>query len=285
MTDFHTFKTGEILSNDERAKLSPEDRKRYDLEQKIRGLMKKADDPRTPDEERDTATRMISKLITKHQIDLALLREAKGSASGPVKIVKFSVSLSNKFGLGGVRCRALHRAVVVPLGGHSLFYHSASQSTRVDATLEIYMPEDVVDFARMLIASLTLQVETSMKVASVRHRRELQMNWVSKSEEAKLLDRFRKGYLLAWGSTVGARVSQGREDARQEVSRETGKEIALLDTTALAKKAMEDAHPKTRSARAVLVSSTGKQAGARDGMRTQLGINEVGGDRRARITA
>jgi hypothetical protein len=288
MTQTRTFKSGEILSDEDRTKLSPADRKRYDLEQKIRGLMKLADDERASEGERENATRMIAKLITRHQIDLALLREQEtGKASGPVKIVRFEVGVSNKLGLGGVRCRVLHRAVISPLGGHSVFFHSSGQSSKVDARLEIYLPEDVVDFAKMLIASLTLQVETSMKVAVTRFVRELRMQYVSKNYETRETAKFRKGYLLSWGSTVGRRIAEGRQEAREEAQRFTGKELAVLDTSNLAKRASEEWNEangfKIGKARAVVVSRTGQMAGVQDGRRAQLGINEVGGSRRSLV--
>ena len=286
MTEFRSFKSGEILSDADRAQLSPADRKRYDLEQKLRGLMKLANDERATEGERENATRMISKLITRHQIDLALLREQEsGKANGPVKIVKFHMSVDNKFGLGGVRCQAFHRAVIHPLGGYSTFRHHSSQSTKVQASMTIYMPEDLVDFTKMLIASLMLQVETSMKVATTQHVRELRYQWVSKNEETRLVSQFRKGYLLAWGDAVGRRVAEGRKEARDEAQRFTGKELAVLDTAALARKTAEDLHKangsKIRTARTVITSADGYTAGRKDGRTAQLGINEVGGRRTA----
>jgi hypothetical protein len=140
-----------------------------------------------------------------------------------------------------------------------------------------------VGFAKMLMASLVLQVETSMKVAAVQHVRDLRWNYISKSEETTLVAKFRKGYLLAWGSTVGTRVAEGRKEARDEAQRFTGKELAVLNTSALAKKACDDHYgdQKLRKARTVLVSQTGQSAGRRDGRTAQLGINEVGGRRTA----
>lgn len=285
MTEYREFKSGEILTDAERAKLSPADRKQYDLEQKIRGLMKMADSESATEGERENATRMMGKLLARHQIDLALLREQKtGKASGPVKIVRFNIAVDNRFGLGGVRCRALHRAVVVSLGGYSTFRHSSQQSSRTQASMEIFLPEDVVDFAKMLFASLALQVEGSMKVAAARHLFDIRHNrWVTKAEEARLISQFRKGYLLAWGSTVGERLAQGRQEAREEAEKYTGKELAVLNTAALARKTSDDFYEergsKLRTARNVLVSATGSSAGRKDGRRAQLGINEVGGSR------
>ncbi len=286
MSEYRTFQTGEILSDGERAKLSPADKKRYDLEQRLLGLMKLADNEAATEEERDAATRMIAKLITRHQIDLALIREKEtGKASGPVKIVRFNLSVSNRFNLGGIRARALHRAVIQPLGGYSTYRHY-SGSTKIDTTIEAYLPEDVVDFAKMLIASLVMQFETSMKVAGVQHQRELNDDWrLTKNDITRLMSLFRKGYLLSWGSAVGSRVAEGRKEARDEAVRYTGKELAVLDTSDLAKRASDEWNKaegsRVRTARTVRVSDTGRTAGRRDGMRAQLGINEVGGRRTA----
>lgn len=288
MTEFRTFKSGEILSDTERAKLSPEDRKRYDLEQKIRSLMKLADNSGATEDERAQATRTIAKLIIKYQIDLSILREEANGATGPVEIGTFTISLSNRYGLGGVRASAMSR-MIQPLGGKLIWWHNSSEPTGLPTICRIWMPEDIEDFAKTLIASLTLQVETSMKVASARYRRELQDNCVPRNEQASMLARFRKGYLLSWGDTVGYRIRQGRQDARQEAQRETGKEIALLDTSALSQAALdawnEEQGTKTCTARPVLVSETGKTAGRKDGMRAQLGINEVGGTKRTSLAS
>lgn len=285
MTNFRTFQSGQTLSADERAQLSPEDRKRYDLEQKVKGLMKLADNPGATDDERDTATRMIAKLITKHQIDLALLRE-EARASRPVEIVSFEVYVSNRFGMGNVRAQAITSAVVEPLGGKVVWWHSASDSTKIDTKLLIFLPEDAADFAKLLIPSLLLQVETSLKVATVQHKRDLDMDWrLTRNEVTRLMALFRKGYLLSWGRTVGARIRAGREEAREEASRETGKEIALLDYSQRSEAAMdawrEDRGLKIRKARKVLFSADGASAGRRDGARARLGTNEVGGSRTA----
>lgn len=292
MGEYRTFQSGEILSDTERAKLSPADKKRYDLEQKLRGLMKLANDEGAHDGERENATRMIAKLITRHQIDVALIREKEtGEASGPVKIVKFDIEVSNRFNLGGIRAQALNRAVIHPLGGYSVYFHYR-HSTKVATIVECYLPEDVVDFAKMLLASLTLQVETSMKVATTRFVRELRESadrqyiyGLPKSVETSETAKFRKGYLLTWGSVVGRRVAAGRQEARDEAQQFTGKELAVLDTFALAKKTAQDLAEaegsKIRSSRAVTVSQDGRMAGAKDGRRAQLGINEVGGTRKA----
>jgi hypothetical protein len=291
MTEYRTFKSGEILSNDERAKLSPEDRKRYDREQKVRGLMALIDNPSTPEDERDTAMRMLANLITRHQIDVAALRQKKNE--GPAKIVEFEIFLSNRFNLGAVRSTAIHRAVLTPLGGSSIKWWSSGQSTKTDTRMVCFVSEDVVDFAKMLIASLMLQMESSLAVAVKRHRRELEWQWVPVKEINRLVKDFRKSYIMAWGTTVGQRVAAGRKQAVREASVETGKEIVLMDDSGRSKAAQEVWHKaqygekaKLRSSRPIaIVSQTGVQAGARDGRTAQLGTNEVGGTRRARITA
>lgn len=289
--NFRTFKSGEILSADDRAKLSPADRKTYDLEQKIRGLMKLAENSGATSEERDSATQMVSKLIARHQIDVALLREQTGGAKKAVKIVMFEVYLSNRYGMGNIRAQALSRAVVYPLGGQTIWWHRPTYSTKKDVRLAVWLPEDLVGVAQMMIASFTLQMETSMKVAGVQHKRELDMNWnITPNQVTKLLAEFRRSYLMAWGGMVGIRVKAGRKEAEQEATQALGKEIALIDTKVLADKASKDWNKAAygrapRQARAVIVSQDGTTAGRKDGRRAQLGINEVGGNRTRSLSA
>lgn len=291
MTDtFRTFKSGEILSSDDRAKLSPADRRTYDLEQKIRGLMKLADDPRTPSEERDNATQAISKLIARYQIDLEILRTQTGGAKQAVKIVQFNIDLSNRYGMGNIRASAIGRSVIYPLGGQIVWWHKTTDSAKDTTMAKIFLPEELVGFAKMLIASFTLQFETSMKVASVQHKRELDSNWrVTANNIPRMLSDFRKSYLLSWGEAVGYRVLRGRRQAEQEATQALGKEIALLDASALTSNAKDEWNKergsKTRTRNYAIVSETGESAGRKDGRRAQLGINEVGGDRARSLSA
>jgi hypothetical protein len=279
MTEFRTFTSGEILTDEERAKLSPADRKTYDLEKRLRILMALADDPRAAQGERESATRTIARLITLYQIDLTLLAQESGEAK-PVEIVDFTTYVSNRFGIGNVRAQAIDYAVVQPLGGKTVWWHNPSHTTSTDTRLLILLPKDVVPFAKMLISSLSIQMETGMKVATAQHLHEIRWDGrMNKAQEAKAVSTFRKGYLMAWGETVGRRVRAGREDARQEASSSAGKEIALLDTRSLAQLALDawnkERGTKTRSARPVIVSEFGSTAGRKDGRKAQLGINQL----------
>lgn len=287
MSEYRSFKTGEILTDAEVAKLSPEDKKRYGREQKVRALMALVDDPATPEHERDNAMRMLSNLIARHQIDVTALRQKDNK--GPAKIVSFEVFLSNRFNLGGVRGSALSWAVVQPLGGTSVKWWRSTDSTKEETRFMVFVSEDVVDFAKMLIASFTLQMETAMAVAVKQHRRELERQYLYPDEISKLVKNFRKSYIATWGSTVGRRMKAGRQEAAAEATREMGKEIVLVDDSKRAEAAQQDwfaeeygPRSKMRSSRKIVITShDGASAGRRDGQRAQLGVNEVGGGRRS----
>lgn len=269
MTDFRSFKSGEILSDSEQRELSPVDRKRYKTEQRIRAAMKISESPAATPEEKEQASRTIGRLLALFEIDMQALAD-KDDAKAPVKIVRFDWDVSNKLGVGDQRVSLINRAVVLPLGGKMVY--GSSRWADVPVTATIFLPEDMVDFAKVLMASLLLQAETSMKVATVQHRRELMADRrVTKNDATRLVGQFRKGYLIAFGDMVGYRMSQGREDARKEASVEAGTAIALRDTSALSKAAMDEAFPKTRKARNVIVSQTGQSAGRRDGRRADIG--------------
>jgi hypothetical protein len=272
------------------------DNKREMLLNTVRNMMARANDPRTPEEERDTATTLVSKWIAKHQIEDAELREAE--KSGPSKIVSFKFKVSNKNNLGKVRASALHWAVVTPLGGTS--YKTTPQSAKYPATMTIFMPEEIVEFAKILLTSLSLQMETGLAVKSRDERRRLEdRNWFeTPSKITTKVANFRKGYLIAFGSTVGKRIKDGRKEAVQEARQEAqaeayargidgaelakvGSAIALRDTRELADAAMNEHCPGLKTARQVKYSVQGYIAGKDDGNRADIGLTRVGGSRTA----
>lgn len=287
MSEYRSFNTGEILSDSERAKLNADDKKRYDREQRVRSLMALVDDPSTAEGERDNAMRMLSNLIARHQIDVTALRQKDNT--GPAKIVSFEVQLSNRFNLGGVRASALAWAVAHPLGGTTIKWWRSTDSTKEETRFMVFVSEDVVDFAKMLVASFTMQMETGMAVAVKEHRRELGRQYLYPDEINKLVKDFRKSYVISWGTAVSRRMKAGRQQAATDASRETGKEIVLVDDSKRTKAAQLAWHQeqygakaKLRSSRKLVVTSDdGASAGRRDGMRAQLGVNEVGGRRTA----
>lgn len=248
---------------------------------RIRAAMAIADNPTTTQQERDAATSTVSRLIAEYQIEMAELRDLH--QTGPVKIVNFDVSLSNRFGLGKMRAQAIHRAVVDPFGGHSINF--SARSAKDIVRVAVFLPEDVAAMAEILIASLILQMEATMAVAAKAHRRDLIEGWVSDSELTKMVYRFRLSYLLSWGTTVGHRVRAARQLAQDDASEATGKEVVLADTSKLAKDTSSDWAVEqgytTRDSRKVMVTATGAQAGRADGMRASIGGNEIGGSRTA----
>jgi hypothetical protein len=269
MSEYRTFQSGQILTDAEQRELSPEDRKRYKTEQRIRAAIKLAESPGATEDEKIQATRTIARLMALFEIDMDALAD-KDDAKKPIEIVEFDWDVSNRLGLGDQRISVINRAVVLPLGGRMVY--NSSRWADTPATANIFLPDDMVAFAKVLMASLLLQVETSMKVATAQHRRELMADrYVTKSDMTRMINEFRKGYLLAWADTVGRRVREGREEARQEASISMGKEVALRDPSALSRAAVEARYPKTRKARAVRVSDTGRTAGRRDGRTASIG--------------
>jgi hypothetical protein len=148
----------------------------------------------------------------------------------------------------------------------------------------VFLPEDVAAMAEILISSLLLQMEGTMKVAATQHRRDLIEGWIDTAELNRMIYRFRVSYLMAWGKTVGARVRAGRQLAEHEASEATGKDIVLADTRDQAKRFSldwaKDSGYTTRKTRTVMVTAHGAQAGRADGLRASIGGNEVGGQRR-----
>lgn len=250
---------------------------------RIRAAMAIADSPTASQEERDQATRTVSRLITLHQIEMAEIRDVQ--QTGPAKIVNFEILLSNRFGMGLIRAHAMHNAVVAPLGGHSINFYSKKTSAKEMIRFVVFLPEDVASLAQILMSSLALQLESALTVAAKRHRRDLIDGWVFDSELNRLMREFRTSYLMAWGKTVGQRIRAARQSAQEEASEASGKEIVLADTTARAKQSSQEWAASggitTSKPRKVKVTATGTMAGREDGMRASIGGNEIDNRRTA----
>lgn len=262
----------------------------------VQRLMKLAESETATDGERNLAAARVAKIIAKHQIENAELRKVE--KTGPSEIVSFTVEVSNSYGLGLVRCTALAWAVTRPLGGST--YRTSYKSAKLPVEMTIFLPEEVAELAKILLTSLTLQMESGLTRAAREHSEELDWS-LSDSARASSVLRFRRGYLEGWGATVGRRVREAREAAVQEVRQEAqaeayahgadgaeiariGAEITLVDDRARTENFRDTYYAKHNGGRTLKyksakyqVSSQGLQAGESDGRRADIGASRIGG--------
>jgi hypothetical protein len=281
------------------------DDKREAVLNRIRNMMKLAHDPRTSEHEAQNAAYMVSKLMAQYQIADAELRKAQKKA--PSEIASFTFECSNKYNLGKARSTALHWAVVLPLGGKS--FKTVGTSTKTSTVMTIFLPADLLDFAQVLLASLSLQMENGMHAKAKEERARLGKVFegyrsVTPADINRRINDFRKSYILTFGGVVGDRIEAGRKAAVQEAVQEAqaeayahgasgaelakiGNSIALVDTTQRAEQAMDDFYKArwgatkklAKSRRLKITNTRGYTAGQQDGQRADIGQKRLGGAR------
>lgn len=274
------------------------DTRKAQLINKVRNLMKLAENPGATEDERDNASKAATKMIAKYQIEAAELRDAaKGEKAD---IVMFRMNISNKLGLGVRRADALTFAVIHPMGGKSL--RTNPKMASYDSILTVFVSEDIKEAVEILLNSLALQMESGMAKAVAKYRRELTDPWsrLDTNDVNRLVKAFRMSYLRTFGFVVGDRVAKGREEALGEVRMEAqaeayakgvdgkelasvGAELVLVDDSARTQSAMEAWYSekngekkkirKGRSSR--LHSDAGLLAGRRDGLRADIGQTRI----------
>lgn len=245
----------------------------------------------------DNATKKIAKLMRRHQIEEADIQAAHSTEDQAFKVVKFSVS--NSYGLGKERATALHWAVIVPFGGHSMRTHYTS--AKMDTELTIFIPTSIADMVQPLLYSISLQMEMGLADAVKIVRDRLKDNyWLTQAERNREVLQFRRGYVRSFGSTVGSRITAAQKEAMDELKKEleeegrslgTSTELVLASSNEKAKKFMHDWYADftggfgkirttTNRARA---SMEGRNAGSRDGRKADISRPNTNPNRRALV--
>lgn len=272
------------------------DQSREAVLRRVRGLMATRDDEGNHQEERDSAADLAMKLMTKHQIEDAEVA-ASMPHTGPAKIVTFKVEVTNQHGMGKLRVTALHRAVLLPLGGNSYFHQF--KSAKAPCVMTVFVPEDVEEFAKVLLESFLRQMNDGMAQATRLHLDSL-YSWTTTKERNKASLLFRRGYLEAWGTRVMNRMKAVRartvEQHRLELMAEAyangadgeelariGSAVALRDPKEQTRSFMNDWHARLYGGHKVgkarpsrfAVSGDGQRAGRADGDRADIGLKAL----------
>lgn len=244
----------------------------------------------------DNATKKIAKLMRRHQIEEADIQAAHSTGDQAFKVIKFSVS--NSYGLGKERATALHWAVIVPFGGHSMRTHYTS--AKMDTELTIFIPTSIADMVQPLLYSISLQMEMGLADAVKIVRDRLKNNyWLTSTDRNREVLQFRRGYVRSFGSTVGSRISAAQKEAMDELKKELSEEgkslgasteLVLASSSEKAKEYMHTWYSEfggggklrttTNRARA---SVEGRNAGFRDGRKADISRPNTNPNRRALV--
>lgn len=249
----------------------------------------------------DNATRKIAKIMRINQITEAELADFKAEQNKDgAEFVHFKFSVPNSYGLGKERSTALHWGVIQPFGGHSMrtFYKSA----KMDTEITVFAPRSIAEQMKALLYSVSLQMEDGLKAASKAERKRLDdtVYYLTQAERNREILQFRRGYLRAFGSTVGSRVKAAQQEAMEQVKREleeqglklsSSTELVLAESSERAKYFMYSWYsenysdgPKLRTTtNRAKASMKGREAGRRDGVRADIDPPKADTTRRALV--
>lgn len=223
----------------------------------VRKLLAKAEDPGVTPAEAETYNAKAAELIAQYGIDRAQLTETDpgSDAIGDLVIPIDPPYAIDKSALlwqisAKLRCTAVRRRSVHPRSGARSF------------TMHVYGYGSDLQRPELLFTSLLVQAAHGMAAAAV-------PGWETTAA-------FRRSWLQGFTDAVSVRLAAAEERARdaaetQQPTNTRPVAVVLADRTALVQHAMEQAHPKTTTARTRSLSGSGGDDGYRAGQRADLG--------------
>ncbi|WP_214412918.1 DUF2786 domain-containing protein [Sphaerisporangium fuscum] len=147
-----------------------EDAARAKIMERVRRLLDLAEHPNTGEEEAAVASAHAAALMLRHGLDAAAVRRGSTGRGETIDGIEFEVS--NRGGHARERCWALH-LVCDALGCKGAQHWTGVRGRGIRAakrvTMTVIGPEAVLDSLRILLPSITLQMENQVGPALQRH--------------------------------------------------------------------------------------------------------------------
>ncbi|WP_376773832.1 DUF2786 domain-containing protein [Lipingzhangella halophila] len=253
--------------------------------ERVRGLLRMAEDPSVTDAESQAFTAKAAELMTRHAIAEAEARAQRGEAAESVTRMDFPVS-----GVGGhgkARVKAL-AGIAAAYGCQSAVRGNTSANT--ERTLIIVGTVSALDSLRVLLPSIMTQMEASARLTARNHVSDLrEMRNYDRSTLATERNRFYRSFVRAYGYAVAERIREFRTRLREEPSGaagdDSGTATAEGDTTSRGaelvlrddvNRVQEDFQQRFPQLRPTRPERTHHRAGARAGYirgrRAELGV-------------
>lgn len=189
---------------------------RRKMVERVRSLLRKAEDPSVTDAESQAFTAKAAELMTRHAIAEAEARAQRGEDAEAVSRLDFPVSGSG--GHGKARVKALAK-IAAAFGCQSAVRGNTSANT--ERTLIVVGTESALDSLRVLLPSITLQMEASARFTARNHIADLrELRNLDRSALATERSRFYRSFIRAYGHAVAERIREFR--ARLQEESETG---------------------------------------------------------------
>jgi hypothetical protein len=179
---------------------------RRKMVERVRGLLRMAEDPAVTDAESQAFTAKAAELMTRHAIAEAEARAQRGEAAESVTRLDFPVS-----GVGGhgkARVKAL-AGIAAAYGCQSAVRGNTSANT--ERTLIIVGTATALDALRVLLPSITMQMEASARFTAREHVANLrELRNYDRSALATERSRFYRSFIRAYGYAVAERIREFR---------------------------------------------------------------------------
>ncbi|PSK99366.1 uncharacterized protein DUF2786 [Murinocardiopsis flavida] len=243
-----------------------------------------AEDPSVTDAESQAFTAKAAELMTRHAIAEAEARAQRGEAAESVTRLDFPVS-----GVGGhgkARVKAL-AAIAAAYGCQSAVRGNTAANT--ERTLIIVGTATSLDALRVLLPSITMQMEASARFTARNHVADLrELRNYDRSTLATERSRFYRSFVRAYGYAVAERIREFRARLREDPEARGGAagadsgagadpahgaEIVLREDIDRVREDFEERFPKLRPTRPERTHhKAGYRAGYIRGRRAQLGM-------------
>lgn len=253
--------------------------------ERVRGLLRMAEDPAVTDAESQAFTAKAAELMTRHAIAEAEARAQRGE--GVEEITRMDFPVSGVGGHGKARVKAL-AAIASAYGCQSAVRGNTSANT--DRTLIIVGTATALDSLRVLLPSISMQMESSARSSAREHIANLrELRNYDRSALATERNRFYRSFIRAYGAAVAERIREFRTRLAENAGRggdgagepdtpTTGTELVLRTDVDRVQEEFERRFPKLRPTRPERTHHrAGYRAGYLRGRKAELGMETAVG--------
>ncbi|WP_116247968.1 DUF2786 domain-containing protein [Nocardiopsis sp. FIRDI 009] len=252
--------------------------------ERVRGLLRMAEDPAVTDAESQAFTAKAAELMTRHAIAEAEARAERGEE--PDAISRMDYAVPGVGGHGKARVRAL-ADIAAAYGCQSAVRGNTADNT--ERTMILVGTVSALDALRMLLPSISMQMEASAKFMSSSHVTDIrELRNYTRSELETERKRYYRSFVRAYGRAVAERIREFRARLRENTSAEAsggasngsevsesgrGAELVLRDDIHRVNEEFHKQFPQLRKHRPERThSAAGYRAGYRRGREAELGL-------------
>ena len=258
---------------------------RQKMVERVRGLLRMAEDPAVTDAESQAFTAKAAELMTRHAIAEAEARAERGEE--PDSISRMDYTVTGVGGHGKARVKAL-ADIAAAYGCQSAVRGNNSENT--ERVIILVGTASALEALRLLFPSISMQMEASARFMSSSHIADIRelRNYTRSALETER-KRYYRSFVRAYGQAVAERIREFRARLQRMASSETDSdsvtdgdgngpvraaELVLRDDVYRVNEEFHKQFPQLRKHRPERThSAAGYRAGYRRGRQAELGLD------------